>query len=134
MQFQLSKKYLYAFILVFIIEIIIATFIDNSFIRSYVGDVLVVVLIYCFIKAFIATKFKQFPLCIFIFALLVEIGQYFNLVRLLNLDDYEIARIIIGTTLDLKDIACYLVGCVGLFLFEKLKQRTVDKRNKGKMT
>lgn len=61
---------------------------------------------------------KLLPLYIFIFAVLVEIGQLFNLAELLGLSDYTIARIIIGSTFDIKDIACYLTGCVGLWLFE----------------
>jgi len=52
-----------------------------------------------------------------------EVGQYFHLVKLLGLSDYKIARIIIGSTFDLKDIACYLAGCIGLFLYEMVKRR-----------
>lgn len=54
---------------------------------------------------------------LFVFAVLVELGQYFNLARLLGLSDYAIARIMIGSTFDIKDIACYFVGCGGLYLF-----------------
>jgi len=68
-------------------------------------------------------------LYIFIFAVLVEVGQYFNLVTLLGLSEYKLARIIIGSTFDMKDIACYLVGCVGLFLYEMIKRRFMDKQN-----
>jgi len=68
-------------------------------------------------------------LYIFIFAVLVEVGQYFNLATLLGLSDYKLARIIIGSTFDMKDIACYLVGCVGLFLYETIKRRFMDKQN-----
>jgi len=51
----------------------------------------------------------------------VEVGQYFNLAQLLGLSDYKIAKVIIGSTFDMKDIACYLAGCTGLFLYEKMK-------------
>ena len=129
MKLRLNKKYLIAFILVLVIEIIIAVFINDNFIRPYVGDILVVVLIYCFIKSFVANELKLLPLYIFIFALLVEIGQYFDLAKLLGLYDYTIARIIIGNTFDLMDIACYLVGSIGLYLFEVAK-RHIDKSDK----
>jgi len=33
----------------------------------------------------------------------------------------------VGSTFDMKDIACYLVGCVGLFLHEMKKRRSIDK-------
>jgi len=126
---KLDTKCLFSFIIVFIIEAIIAVFIHDNFIRPYLGDVLVVVLIYCFIKTFVRNETKLLPLYIFIFAVLVEVGQYFNLVTLLGLSEYKLARIIIGSTFDMKDIACYLVGCVGLFLYEMIKRRFMNKQN-----
>jgi len=124
---RLDKKYLCASIVVFIIEAIIAVFIHDNFIRPYFGDVLVVVLIYCFIKAFVRNETKLLPLYIFIFALLVEVGQYYNLAELLGLSDYRIARIVIGSTFDIKDIACYLVGCIGLYLYEMIKRKRLKR-------
>lgn len=123
MKIGFNIKYLCAFIVVFIIELIIAVFIHDNFIRPYLGDVLVVVLIYCFIRSFVEMKTNLLSLYIFIFAVLVEVGQYFNLAELLGLSDYKIARIIIGSTFDIKDIACYLAGCTGLFLLEMVKRR-----------
>ncbi|WP_208981566.1 DUF2809 domain-containing protein [Lacrimispora celerecrescens] len=123
MRFRLNIKYLCALIIVFIIEVLIAVFVNDKFIRPYVGDVLVVVLIYCFIRSFVGREVKLLPLYIFGFAVLTEVGQYFHLVKLLGLGDYKIARIIIGSTFDFKDIACYLAGCAGLFLYEMVKRR-----------
>jgi hypothetical protein len=123
MRFRLNMKYLCAFIIVFIIEVLIAVFVNDKFIRPYVGDILVVVLIYCFIRSFVGIEGKLLPLYIFVLAALTEVGQYFHLVKLLGLSDYKIARIIIGSTFDLKDIACYLAGCIGLFLYEMVKRR-----------
>ena len=128
MRIKLNIKYLCVFIAVFIIEAIIAVFIHDNFIRPYIGDVLVVVLIYCLIKTFVRNEIRLLPLYIFVFAALVEIGQYFNLAKLLGLSDYAIARVIIGSTFDLKDISCYLVGCTGLFLYEMIKQRRKSLR------
>lgn len=123
MRFRLNMKYLCAFNVVFIIEVLIAAFVNDKFIRPYVGDMLVVVLIYCFIRSFVGKEVKLLPLYIFVFAALTEIGQYFHLANLLGLSEYKIARIIIGSTFDLKDIACYLAGCTGLFLYEIVKRR-----------
>ncbi|MDR2861213.1 MAG: DUF2809 domain-containing protein [Syntrophobacterales bacterium] len=110
-------KFLFAFTIVLIMEIIIAVFIKNGFVREYMGDVLVVVLIYCFIKTFVRNEFKFLPLYVFIFAVLIEIGQYFNFVGRLGLSDVKMAGIILGTTFDMRDIICYLAGSLGLFLF-----------------
>lgn len=125
MRIKLDFQYLCAFIVIFIIEAIIAVFIHDNFIRPYLGDILVVVLIYCSIKIFVRTEIKLLPLYIFIFSLIVEVGQYFNLAKLLGLSDYKLAKIIIGSTFDIMDIACYLIGCVGLYLFERIVQKAL---------
>jgi hypothetical protein len=123
MQVKLNIKYLCAFITLLIIEIVIALFVTNAFIRHHLGDVIVVILIYCFIKSFIRNEIKLLWLHIFIFATLVEIGQYFNLVDLLGLGEYRLARIIIGTTFDVWDIVCYFIGCVGIWVFEMVMKK-----------
>ena len=120
---KLNFKYLIAFLALFAIEVMIALFAKDNFIRSNIGDVLVVVLIYCFIKAIIKKEIRLLWLYIFIFAALVEIGQYFHLIDLLGLSEYRLARIIIGTTFDIWDIVCYFIGCIGICLFEIFMRR-----------
>lgn len=128
MKIGLNVKFLIVFIIVFITEAVIAVYVHDNIIRPYIGDVLVVVLIYCFIKVFIQNKTKLLPLYIFIFAVLVEIGQYFNLAGLLGLRDNRIAKIIIGSTFDIKDIICYLIGCVGLYMFETATKKWLSEK------
>lgn len=113
-------KYLLAFIIFFITEVLIAVYVHDDFIRPYVGDILVVVLLYCFIKIFVPYKGKLMPLYIFIFSAFVEILQYFKLVEVLGLQDNRFARIVIGSVFDWKDILCYGVGCILLYWYEKL--------------
>ena len=45
--------YLAASIIVFIIELIIALYVHDRIIRPYIGDMLVVVLVYCFVRVFV---------------------------------------------------------------------------------
>jgi DNA integrity scanning protein DisA with diadenylate cyclase activity len=112
-------KYFCAFIIVFAIEALIAVFEINHFIRAYLGDVFVVILIYTFIKTFVKIEIKWLALYIFIFAVLVEIGQYFHFVELLGLGDNKLATTVLGTSFDVKDIVCYFVGCAGIWFFER---------------
>ncbi|ERK30562.1 DUF2809 domain-containing protein [Clostridium intestinale] len=120
-KFIYSKiKYLVAFIIFFITEVLIAVYVHDDFIRPYVGDILVVILLYCFIKIFVPYKVKLMPLYIFIFSAFVEILQYFKLVEVLGLQDNRFARIVIGSVFDWKDILCYGVGCILLYGYEKL--------------
>jgi hypothetical protein len=120
MKIKISIKYLCAFLVILTVEVLIALFTKDNFIREHLGDVLVVVLIYCFIKTFIRSEIKLLWLYIFLFAALVEIGQYYNFVDMIGLGDNRLARIIFGTTFDVNDIICYLVGCVGIWIFERV--------------
>ena len=115
---KISIRYFLAFIIFLSIEIIIALFVNNHFIRYQMGDVLVVIVIYCFIKTFLRNEIKWLWLYIFIFALLVEIGQYFSIINWLRLEENRFARVVLGTTFDLCDIVCYFVGCMGIWIFE----------------
>ncbi|MGL4742683.1 MAG: DUF2809 domain-containing protein [Sarcina sp.] len=119
MKFKLNYKYLIGFIILLFVEIFIALFIRDAFIRPYIGDILVVVLLYTFIRSFIV-KIRFLPIYIFLFASLVEVLQYFNIVKILGFQDNIFMRILIGSTFDIKDILCYLVGAILLIIYEKI--------------
>lgn len=107
---QKKLKYIIAFIVLLLVEVLIALFVHDNFIRPYVGDMLVVIVIYAFIRIWIPEKCKLLSLYIFLFAAGVEVLQYFKLVELLGLQDNTFLRILIGTTFDIKDILCYAAG------------------------
>ncbi len=109
------KKRIYYIILTIIllaVEVLIALFVHDQFVRPYIGDVLVVVVIYTFVRIWIPESVRLLPLYVFLFAAGVEILQYFNIVELLGVQDNVFLRTIIGTSFDVKDILCYAVGCV----------------------
>lgn len=111
-------KYTIAFVLLLFIEALIGLYVHDSFIRPYVGDMLVVIVLYCFIRIFMPEKFRLLPLYIFIFAAGVEVLQYLNLVQILGLENNTFLRVLIGSVFDMKDIVCYGVGCVILGAIE----------------
>lgn len=118
---KLQKKkafYLIAAIIIFLIEVFIALFVRDRFIRPYVGDMLVVILIYTVLRVIIPEKPRLLPLYVFLFAALVEGLQAINVVEVLGLQDSRFFSVLIGTTFDWKDIACYAAGCVLLGLWE----------------
>ncbi|MBQ8800342.1 MAG: DUF2809 domain-containing protein [Lachnospiraceae bacterium] len=121
----LRKKrmaYLLATLLLFGIELLIALFVHDDFIRPYVGDVLVVVLLYTFVRIFIPEKVRWLPLYIFLFAAGVEVLQYVRIAEVLGLSDNRILSVVIGSVFDVKDIVCYGVGCGLLFVYEGVKR------------
>ncbi len=112
--------YLAVFCLIFAAEVCIALFVRDRFIRPYGGDVLVTVLICCFLRIFLPHGVKLLPLYVFLFALAVEIGQYFDFVTLLGLGNSRFFRILLGSTFSFADIVCYGAGCLLFALSETL--------------
>lgn len=106
------------FLILLIIEVVIAMYVHDNFIRPYIGDVLVVAVVYCIVRVIIPDGVKLMPLYAFIFAAFVEVLQYFQLVKVLKLEDNTLVRVIIGSTFDIKDIVCYGVGTIVIVAFE----------------
>lgn len=108
---KLRRNYGIAFLMLLLIEVCIALFVDDNFVRPLIGDMLVVILIYFFVRIIIPEGCRLLPLYVFLFALLVEFLQYGNLVKHLGLEHNTLARVIIGTVFDVRDIGCYAIGC-----------------------
>ena len=94
------------------VEVCIALFVHDSFIRPYVGDMLVTLLLCCMARVAVPEKMRLLPLYVFLFAACVEIGQYFDVVALLGLEDNRLISIALGRTFSWLDLVCYAVGCV----------------------
>lgn len=84
---------------------------------------LVVILLYCFIRIVFPKGIRLLPLYIFLFAVGVECLQYFNWVKLLGLEHNTFFRILMGSVFDIKDIYCYGIGSVLLGVFQAFKTR-----------
>lgn len=120
---KFNKTYFGLFILLFIIEVLIALYVRDQIIRPYIGDVLVVILIYCFVKSFIEIKTMTLAILVLLFAFCVETLQYFSLVEKLGLQDNKLARVVIGSSFEWIDIGCYVVGVVIVLIVEKVQQK-----------
>lgn len=120
---RFSPKFFFLFLIILVIEILIALYVRDKIIRPYGGDALVVVLIYCFIKAFFNIKSLSLAIGVLLFAYLIEIGQYFNFVELLHLGNYKVARIILGTSFSWGDMLAYTIGAVFCVLLDKDKKK-----------
>ena len=120
------KYFLLAFSL-FIVEVLIAAYVDDSIIRPYGGDFLVVILIYCFIKAFCNAPVKAVALSVLLFSYVIEILQYAGLVQLLGLQKSRLANIIIGNSFAWTDLLAYTLGIVFVIWMEKKAAPEVQK-------
>jgi hypothetical protein len=108
-------------IILLITEICIAKFFHDGFIRNNLGDFLVVILIYCFIRSFFDLSVLSAGIFSLLFSYAVETFQYFKIVEQLGLQTYKIARILIGTSFEWADILAYTLGIGLVLLVEKLR-------------
>lgn len=123
MRTGISLRYLGAFLVLLAIEVAIALFVTGGVVRGYLGDVLVVVLIYCLVRTFVRNDARLLPLWIFLFAVAVELAQYADLAGRLGIDQRSATGVIVGSVFDLADIACYFAGCAGIAVFEAVLRR-----------
>lgn len=113
-----SKYFIWAMVLL-AIEIIIALFVHDAVIRPYIGDLLVVILLYCLVRSFLNAPVPATAIGVLLFAVVVETLQYFNVVTLLGLQHSSFAKIIIGSAFSWMDIACYTAGIIIVLIAEK---------------
>ncbi|KEZ94349.1 ribosomal maturation YjgA family protein [Nonlabens ulvanivorans] len=117
-----KRHYAILTIVIFLIEVFIALYINDSFIRPFLGDVLVVGLIYCAVMAITSYRVVIVAIGTLIFSYMVELAQYAQVVDLLGLSDNKWARIIIGTSFSWWDMVCYTIGFIIILLIEKNKR------------
>jgi hypothetical protein len=118
-----NKHYFLIALLLLLIEIFIAVFFRDGFIRHNVGDFLVVILIYCFIRTFINGSVLATAIFVFLFAIAVEAAQYFNLATKLGLEHNRLAKIFMGNSFDWADIICYGLGILFVLMIEYKSNR-----------
>lgn len=116
----MKKRVLYTavFLILLGIEVLIALFVHDRFVRPYLGDVIVVVVVYCFVRIWIPERVRLMPLWVFLFAVCVEVLQYFRIVEVLGIENNAFLRTLIGTSFSWEDIVCYAAGCVVLAVWE----------------
>lgn len=117
-----KQRIVYAaiFALLLLVEIGIALFVHDRFIRPYFGDVLVTVLLCCLCRVVIPKGMPLLPVYVFLFAVFVELTQYFDLVGLLGWEDNTLMATIMGRSFSLWDIVCYGAGCFVFWIVEKV--------------
>ena len=113
--------------LLLMIEIIIALYFHDRIIRPYVGDLLVVILIYCFCKSFLNTPVLATAIAVLLFAYFIELLQYLNFVKFIGLQNSKIANTIFGYSFEWIDMLAYTVGIGVVLMFESLKKRSNKK-------
>ncbi len=123
MSFTFNKIYLLLTIIIFFTEVLIALFVKDKFIRPFIGDVLVVILIYCFLRIFLNINHWKIAIGVLLFAFSIEILQYFDYVKLLGLENNRFFSIVMGRTFEWLDFAAYFTGFLLIISAEKFYER-----------
>ena len=108
------------------IEVLIGLF-AHGWVRSYLGDVLVVILLYTIVRTIVLRKGKWFviPTIILVFSFIVEFLQLWGFCDRFGITN-EFLRIVIGTGFSWIDIACYCIGIIPCYVSEYLLNRRTD--------
>lgn len=115
--------YAFAAFAIFAIEVIIALFVRDAFIRPYLGDVLAVALVYTALRA--VTPLGLWPTIALTLAIAfaVELAQLFNLLDATGLRGNPVARVVLGGSFDLADLAAYAAGALLVVAVEVWQKR-----------
>lgn len=97
---------------------IVILFNDNQFIRGFIGDIIVISLIYFFIKIFYdfhAVKLTVFTLLV---AFITEFLQYIKITTFFGLEHNTIAQLILGSVFDPYDLIAYTIGAILVYIID----------------
>ncbi|MFD2583375.1 DUF2809 domain-containing protein [Pedobacter vanadiisoli] len=110
MKLTFNSKFLFIFLAIFLSEILIAKYLHDVFIRPFGGDVLVVVLIYAFLRSFLKANNRKLALGVLLFAFLIEFLQKLNYVTWFGWENNKLMSTILGTSFSVYDLLAYFVG------------------------
>jgi hypothetical protein len=117
---KFNAVYFILAVVLFGVEVLIGLFAHDRFIRPYLGDVLVVMLLYCIVKSFLNTPIVPTALSVLVCSFIVEGLQYLNIVDKLGLKNSKIAPVLLGTSFAWADMVAYAAGILIVLMVEKL--------------
>ena len=101
-------------VLLLAVEVAIARYVHTGLIRSFIGDILVVVLVYALLGTCLKFPAKHLAFAAFAFACTIEVLQAFHFVDLLGFHAqtplHKVLRIALGATFDVWDFVAYACG------------------------
>lgn len=121
--FYINRKqrtlYILTAVLLFILEVLIERYVHDGFVRPYLGDFLVVILVYAVLMSVSYLKVLTAAAGTLVFAYAIETAQYVQLIKLLGLDEYNWARVVLGTSFSWWDMLMYTLGVLFVLVLEQ---------------
>ncbi len=119
---KINKKFILPALGLFLVETFIAIFIKDNFIRPIFGDFLSVIFLYYLFRCFLPQSSFQIAFVSLMIAYLLEIIQYFHILKLTGLDRFYVLRVLAGTSFSWGDILAYTLGFGFILLIENSKK------------
>ena len=79
------------------------------------------------VRIFIPEKVRYLSLWVLAFAVVVEVLQYFDYVKLLGLENNRFLSTVMGRSFSFADIVCYICGAVPAFALDIIKSKRTKK-------
>lgn len=121
-----KKRNLFLAILHFLIcLIIVKVFRYSGFIRGFLGDVFFMGLMFYSLKAIYDFNKEKLLLNLLFLAYIVEISQYFKILKYFNLSNNAFLKLLFGATFDVMDLIAYTIGTFFVWstiYFQKIKK------------
>jgi hypothetical protein len=124
----MRKNYPYiilSIILFILCVLIVILFSSHQFIRGFLGDAVIVMLLYTFLKSWRDINAFWLSVWVTIFAYVIEITQYFKIIRMLGFEENFFTRIVFGSVFDPLDLLAYTIGGVSIYI---LDTRVISRR------
>lgn len=122
-------SFLLATLILFGIEVLIALY-AHGFVRSYLGDVLVVILLYTFFRTISLRRPRAWyvlPTAILLFSFVVEFLQLWGFCDRFGITN-KVLRIIIGTGFSVIDLISYAIGILPCYVSDFLWCRNLKQK------
>ena len=120
MKFKFNSKAFVAFLIILLTEIFIGLFVRDAIIRPYGGDVLVVVLMYCFFQSFIDAEPYRIIIPVLLFSFVAEFGQYFDSAKLSGYGRNAFLTVVLGNSFSIIDLFAYAFGAAFCFPLSRI--------------
>lgn len=121
---NIKLPYLFISIIILIVEILIAIFAKDQFIRPIFGDYLAVLFLFYLFASFLKFSKNSIALITLLISYIIEGLQYIHILEILNLEQYPLLKIIVGTSFSWNDMLAYTLGTLTVLLihnFNKIK-------------
>lgn len=107
----LRLRYLLVTVALFLMEVGIAIgFIRGPYVRGSVGDILVIMLVYAFVRGTVGLEPLVAASLAFGFGLCAELLQHFHVADRLGFEPGGVAHTVLGNTATFSDLVMYTIG------------------------